>query len=110
MRAGQFHMVLTAVSGFDPESSLRRAFYSTGGANWSRYRDPEVDRLIERGGEELNVAQRRAIYRQTQDAIFKDLPALPIVPFTGIVLKHKNVTGIWFDPRSGFKLVNADIR
>jgi peptide/nickel transport system substrate-binding protein len=110
MRAGQFHMVLTAVSGFDPESSLRRAFYSTGGANWSRYRDPEVDRLIERGGEELNVAQRRAIYRQTQDAIFKDLPALPIVPFTGIVMKHKNVTGIWFDPRSGFKLVNADIR
>lgn len=110
MRGGQFHVVLTAVSGFDPESSLRRGFYSTGGANWSRYRNPQFDRMLEQGGEELNVAKRRTIYRQAQEAMFRDLPAIPMVPFTGIVLKHKNVSGIWFDPRAGFRLVNAEIR
>lgn len=51
----------------------------SGGNNISRYRNPEVHRLLLAGKQELDRARRAEIYRQAQELIFADVPLVPLV-------------------------------
>ncbi|MBX3414204.1 MAG: ABC transporter substrate-binding protein [Pirellulales bacterium] len=51
----------------------------SGGNNISRYRNPEVHRLLLAGKQELDRERREALYRQTQELIFADAPLVPLV-------------------------------
>lgn len=69
------------------------------GANRWRYRNPELDRLFERGRTEVDRDARAAAYRDAQTILARDLPVLPLwQPDTTAVVRR----GETFDvPRDG---------
>jgi peptide/nickel transport system substrate-binding protein len=48
------------------------------GGNRMRYREPEVDRLLEAGRRELDREKRRAIYGDVQRILARDVPAISL--------------------------------
>ena len=58
----------------DPDDFLSRQLHSGGPNNWSFYRNPEVDRLLEQAREELDYTRRIALYHDVERLIMEDAP------------------------------------
>ena len=64
-----------------------------GGSNRFRYHNPEVDRLLDLGRQELNPVARLAIYEEVQRLIVADRPAVFILHGEELVALSPNVGG-----------------
>ena len=74
---GDFSMTLVGWLGFvDPDEWLYNIFHSTGSWNQQNYARDTVDDLLERGREENDPEQRRAIYAEVQERILTDAPVV----------------------------------
>lgn len=60
----------------DPDRFLYRTFYSTGAVNNFLFKDPAVDRLLDRGRVHLTLAERRPIYHELERLLVKEAPAV----------------------------------
>jgi peptide/nickel transport system substrate-binding protein len=60
----------------DPDRFLYRTFYSTGAVNNFLFKDPAVDKLLDRGRVHLTVAERAPIYHDLERALVTDAPAV----------------------------------
>lgn len=58
----------------DPDDFLSRQLHSGGPNNWSFYRNPQVDRLLEKAREELEYTRRIALYHEAERLIMEDAP------------------------------------
>jgi peptide/nickel transport system substrate-binding protein len=56
----------------DPDS-IHPVFHSEGGANWSGYSNPEVDRLLDEARQSTDLEARRAAYAEAVELINADL-------------------------------------
>jgi peptide/nickel transport system substrate-binding protein len=72
------------------------------GSNRWRYRDPEVDRLVEAGREELDPARRKQLYAEVQRLIAEDVPIVPLWHEDNVVLTNVGVTGYTIVPNARF--------
>lgn len=66
-----------------PDMMLYPFFHSTGTWNtrlW-RYKNPAVDKLLTDARQELDPERQRAMYRQVQDLLLDDPPAIPLFVF-----------------------------
>ncbi len=73
---GQYEATLTGI-GMDTSLDLRYGFHSdsiVGGDNISRYRNPEVDRLIDLTANQVEIADAATYLRQIQQLIHRDQP------------------------------------
>jgi peptide/nickel transport system substrate-binding protein len=66
-----------------PRTTLHSEHIPTADNNWSGqnytgYQNPEMDRLIEELEVELDLAKRKALWRDLQVLYAEDLPALPL--------------------------------
>lgn len=62
---GEFQSYLVGWSGrVDPDGNTFTFFHGSAGNNDGRYRNPEMDRLLEQGRAEMNPERRRALYEQ----------------------------------------------
>ena len=78
-----------------------------GGNRW-RYRNPEVDRLLEAGRHESDRAKRIEIYGEVQRQIARDLPVVPLWHEDNVVLSNVDVQGYAISPNGSlFGLVAA---
>jgi oligopeptide transport system substrate-binding protein len=58
----------------DPDNFFFPLLHSTSHSNYMRYRNPQVDRLLERAREELDYAQRVTLYREAERIVLADAP------------------------------------
>jgi peptide/nickel transport system substrate-binding protein/oligopeptide transport system substrate-binding protein len=58
----------------DPDNMLSPLLHSTGSFNYTFYRNPLVDRLLEQAREKLFYAQRIALYREVERLVMDDAP------------------------------------
>src|SRR5262249_54577320 len=58
----------------DPDDFLSRQLHSEGPNNWSLYRNPQVDHLLEQAREELDYTRRIALYHDMERIIMEDAP------------------------------------
>jgi len=79
---------------------------STMGAagNRSFYSNPEVDKLLEEGRTELDPEKRKAIYKEIQEIIRKDIPMYMIVYPLQNVVTQKNIKNFKLDPANSHKI------
>jgi peptide/nickel transport system substrate-binding protein len=63
------------------------------GNNRMRYRNPELDRLLEAGRRDLSRPGRKAIYSQVQKILARDLPAIPLWHEHNVAAMRRNVHG-----------------
>lgn len=97
VKRGNFHLYSLAwVTIMDPDIE-HQIFHSASmppnGDNRGRYRNSEVDRLLEQGRVESSQAARRPIYSQVQKILADDLPCVPLWWWKNIVVKKPSVKG-----------------
>lgn len=61
-----------------PENFLNLLFRTGAQNNSGLYSDPEVDRLLEQGGRELDPVKSRALYQQAEQKIVDDAAVIPL--------------------------------
>ena len=62
----------------DPENFLKVKLYGESKDNESKYRNAEVDRLLEQADTEQDTVQRLALYQQAEQIIVNDVPWIPL--------------------------------
>lgn len=72
------------------------------GANRNRYRNPELDRLLERGRATLDREGRRAIYRRVQQIVAEDLPYITLWHGRILAAHRPHVRGFVLYPAGDF--------
>jgi peptide/nickel transport system substrate-binding protein len=72
-----------------------------GGNRW-RYRNPELDKLVEAGRKEVDRDKRKAIYADAQAIIARDLPIIPLWHEDNVVLANVDVRGYAITPAARF--------
>ena len=80
LRDGDFQMfeVGWVADYVDPENFLKVKFYGDSKDNDSKYRNAEVDRLLEQADTEQDTAFRLALYQQAEQIIVNDVPWIPL--------------------------------
>lgn len=101
---GAHNLMPMTFSSSDP-SVLNTAYLSSnadGGFNWSKVRDPELDRLLLEATREMDVQRRAEIYGQIQVMIMNEALILPIRDYVNINAAASSVQGLQFDRRGWF--------
>jgi peptide/nickel transport system substrate-binding protein/oligopeptide transport system substrate-binding protein len=62
----------------EPENFLYRLFHSQSRNNLTRYRNPEVDRLLDRARVEPRIQTRVELYRKVEQLVMHDSPVVPL--------------------------------
>ena len=92
----------------DPDI-LRRVFHSTqippAGFNRGYYRNPEVDRLIDRASAAIDEGERKAFYGAAQRIIAEDAVYIPIWNRVNVAVAQKNVDGVHLAPSIDFSML-----
>jgi oligopeptide transport system substrate-binding protein len=80
LRDGDFQMfeVGWVADYVDPENFLKVKFYGDSKDNDTKYRNPEVDRLLEQADTDQDPAQRLALYQQAEQIIVNEVPWIPL--------------------------------
>jgi len=85
----------------DPDI-LRRVFHSTqippAGFNRGHYRNPEVDRLIDRASAAIDEGERKAFYGAAQRIIAEDAVYIPIWNRVNVAVAQKSLEGLHLAP------------
>ena len=71
--------------------------------NRSFYSNPTVDKLLEEGRTELDPEKRKAIYKEIQEIIRKDIPMYMIIYPLQNVVTQKNIKN--FKLRFSYKVI-----
>jgi peptide/nickel transport system substrate-binding protein len=58
----------------DPDRLMYSQFHSTGPLNWEKYKNPELDKLLDDGRSQLKLEDRRASYQKAAEIIARDVP------------------------------------
>ena len=75
-------------------SAIPNAENNFGGANYSQFSDPTMDRLIGEVQRELDPAKRKPLWAQMQKIYTEELPVLPLFFRTDVYVVPKWLTGV----------------
>jgi peptide/nickel transport system substrate-binding protein len=103
--SSQFDSVVVGLdflTGADPDTSDYFKSTSIGakggaGQNTWQYANPEVDKLLDQGGQIFVPDERKAIYLKIQDIMRADLPFLPIFQYATVRGYKKGAEGIAYN-------------
>jgi peptide/nickel transport system substrate-binding protein len=115
LRLGQFQMTTSRwVGGNQDPIFLKDLFHSSeiptqqrASRNRSRYKNPELDRVLD---EAVNTADREkalGLYRQAQDIISRELPMFPLWYPANMVVANKSVGNIKIDGSGDWSFVRS---
>jgi peptide/nickel transport system substrate-binding protein len=111
VKGGNFQLYgLTWVGISDPDI-FHLAFHSRSvppdGANRGGYANAEVDRLTEAARREPSREKRRAMYRQVQRILARELPVFPLWAGRNILVRDGRITGFVLTPDESYASVRA---
>jgi peptide/nickel transport system substrate-binding protein len=97
IKKSDFHLYSLAWVGILDPDIYYQIFHSASmppnGDNRGHYSNAHVDRLLEKGRTDTNVAERRLIYGQVQKIIAADLPYIPLWWWKNVVVKKPALQG-----------------
>ncbi len=73
------------------------------GANRGRYKNPEIDKLTERGRTVTDMAERKAIYSKVQKILAHELPYVSLWYSSDVVAMDKRLEGFEIFPGGDFR-------
>ncbi len=92
-RHGQITFIGWCAEYPDPENFLDVLFHSKSKENLGHYRNPQVDKLLEKGRVERDVQARLALYRQAEEIIVSEAASLLLFHPNNYVLVRPYVHG-----------------
>ena len=97
IRKGNFHLYSLAwVGAIDPDvyfSLFHSQSFPPQGNNRGRYRNAELDRLLESGRRRLDLEERRQIYSRVQKTLALELPIIPLWWVKNVVVMKPGIEG-----------------
>ena len=97
IKTGNFHLYSLAWVGIEDPDIYHQIFHSSSvppnGDNRGRYRNSEVDRLLEQGRVTLERSERQMIYRNVQRRLAEDLPYVPLWWWKNVIVKQPGLRG-----------------
>ncbi len=111
VRKGNFQLVTMQVTEVGEPQYLHRFFHSSSiptaarpdaGNNRWRYRDAEVDRLLDEGRRAPDREARRAAYKVVQRRLAEDLPIVPLYHEDNVVVARRALRGYAPIPNARF--------
>ncbi len=79
MRTGEYGITCGGISErFDWDDAYYSSFHSgeIGTNNWTRYKNPEIDKLVAQGRSTWDMEERRKIYKKVVEILMEDLPVI----------------------------------
>ena len=103
---GNFQMYTLQFVGVTDPDILRLVYHSQqappAGLNRVRYRNPDVDRLIEEAAGATDAARRRELYAQAQRLIAGDVPYISLWYKTNVAIFQPDIHGVTLSPIADF--------
>jgi len=97
IKAGRFQMYSLAWVGVKTPDIFRYVFHSDSvppnGANRGRFKNAEVDRLIEQAERETDEGRQADLYRQLQALLLQELPYVPLWYESQIFVRRSDIQG-----------------
>ena len=81
------------VAGSPDPSQNDSIFKSTGGQNYTQYKNPKADALMKAAGVDFNQTTRQAKYEQLDQMLANDLPIIPLYTYPSILVYRKALAG-----------------
>mgnify|MGYP005833082731 FL=1 len=91
----------------DPEDFLDVLFHSKSEQNHARYRNPQLDAILEQARGEADHDKRMDLYRQAEEIIVQDAPWVPIYHGINYVLVKPYLEGLTVTPQGEYHLTEA---
>jgi peptide/nickel transport system substrate-binding protein/oligopeptide transport system substrate-binding protein len=85
----------------DPDNFLYSLFHSSNigpGGNFSRYRNPQLDEILERARFEIEPKDRIPLYQRAEQIVVDDAPWVFVYHYTTHVLTQPGVRGVTITP------------
>lgn len=101
---GEHNLIPMAISASDPDI-LRTFFHSrnaSGGFNWSKFSDPDVDEWLDEGVRTNDPARRRELYAQVQQAVMEQALIIPIRDYVNLNVASVKVKGLRYAMQGWF--------
>jgi peptide/nickel transport system substrate-binding protein len=99
------------IGGNEDPDIFEHVFYSANipprGANRSYYSNPEVDRLIDRGRQELDERKRRQDYAEIQRLVAADLPYINLWYFDNVLVRSRRVRNLELNPSGNYDFLRT---
>ena len=112
VQRGAFQVFSLTRTGIDDPDIYSLLFHSRNvpptGANRGRYRNPELDRLLDLGSRRVDPAERRPVYLRVQEIVARDLPYISLFTRENVAVLSAGLTGYRNYP-SGELLSLADV-
>jgi ABC-type transport system substrate-binding protein len=78
----------------DPEDMIRPLFYSKSESNIFGYMNPEIEELLRAGEVEKSWSKRIKIFKQVEEVLLADVPAIPLYSQENRVAMQSRVLGV----------------
>lgn len=104
--AGKYQIALMGwLNLVDPDKSMYTQFHTGGGSNWSKYSNPDVDKLLDDGRVQTDQAKRAADYQAAAKIVADDV-VYDVVTYQGYVFSaKKKVQGFEINPKGSFRSI-----
>lgn len=97
IKKGNFHLYSLSWVGVVDPNIYFHLFHSQSippsGNNRGRYRNAEIDRLLESGRKSPGLEERKRIYSRVQTILARELPAIPLWWMKNVVVMKRNIEG-----------------
>jgi peptide/nickel transport system substrate-binding protein len=97
IKKGNFHLYSLSWVGIRDPDFYFNLFHSGSmpphGDNRGRYRNPEIDRLLEKGRQTLSLEERKRTYSRVQTILARELPYIPLWWTKNVVVMRKSIQG-----------------
>jgi peptide/nickel transport system substrate-binding protein len=111
---GNFQMYTLQFVGVTDPDILRLVYHSQQvpptGLNRVRYRNSDVDRLIEGASAAADDEERRKLYGQAQQRIADDVPYIPLWDKTNVAIFQPDIHGVTLSPIADFTFLKEVYR
>jgi peptide/nickel transport system substrate-binding protein len=111
---GNFQMYTLQFVGVTDPDILRLVYHSQQvpptGLNRVRYKNPDVDRLIEGAAAATDDEQRRALYAEAQQRIARDVPYISLWYKTNVAIFQPDIHGVTLSPIADFTFLRGVYR
>ncbi len=95
-----------AMSFPDPDDIIRPFFFSGSTANIIGYSSPELDQILQKADVERSYTKRINLFRQMEEVLFSDVPAVPLFFHQNRIALQPHVRGVEVPPL-GFYYLDA---